>query len=96
MTAPCPTLGFRVALELAPGLATHARDDLSRAWLALLDARGLSASGGGAAERREYVVTSEAAQATESDRDAVRGWLAAREELRAWRVGELEDLREHV
>lgn len=91
MTAPCPALGFVVAIERAPG----GRDELSRAWRELLETRGLCATGGGA-ERREYVVTSEAAQATESDRDAVRAWLASRADVRRWRVGEVEDLREHA
>ena len=89
MSAPCPALGFVVAMESAPAV----RDELARAWQALLDARGLCATGGGA-ERREYVVTSEASQATESDRDAVRDWLASRGEVRRWHVGEIEDLRE--
>ena len=91
MTAPCPALGFVVAIETAP----DARDELSRDWRTLLEARGLCATGGGAA-RREYVVTSEASQATESDRDAVRAWLAARSDVRRWQVGEIEDLRERV
>jgi len=91
MSAPCPALGFVVTMELAPG----AHDALWRAWSELLEARGLCAAGG-VAERRECVVTSEASQATESDRDAVRAWLAARGDVRDWRVGEIEDLRERV
>ena len=94
MTAPCPAYGFRVGMELVSTLTPAARDILRDAWRALVEERGLYCEGGGSAERVEYVVASEASQATDGDRAAVRTWLASRTELRAWRVGELEDVAE--
>ena len=91
-SSPCPTFGYLVVIDTVPGL--HAREvDLPRsAWLQFLDARGLYCGGGAGAERLEYVIASEAAQATEGDREATRAWLDARPELRGWRVDDLEDL----
>lgn len=40
----------------------------------------------------EFAVASEGFQATENDREAARAWLASRPELKAWKVGDLEDL----
>ena len=88
MTTPCPALGFQVVMELADAVAA---ESLRHEWLALLEGRGLACAGHLATGRRELTVTSEAAQATESDRAAVRAWLESRAELRAWRVGEIED-----
>jgi uncharacterized protein YggL (DUF469 family) len=95
MAAPCPVLGFVVRMELAPHLGADPRGErwgvLWDAWIVLLEGRGLSCGGGGG-DVLEYVVTSDAAQATESDRAAVRDWLGARDDLRTWSVGELVDL----
>lgn len=91
MTVPCPTFGFLVAMDLATELDPSGRALLRDAWLALLRSRGLDVRGGGV-ERLAYLVTSEASQATESDRRAIGTWLATRPELRGWQVGDLEDL----
>ena len=96
MTAPCPTFGFLVAMELAPALDATARNALEDAWVAFLENGGLYCSGGAGEERRKYVVLSEASQATEGDRMSIEAWLASRGELRAWRVGPLEDLGQAV
>jgi uncharacterized protein YggL (DUF469 family) len=92
MTAPCPTFGFLVVMEPTadPGSREHA--ELGDAWIDFLESRGLYCGGAAAAARLEYVVASEASQATENDRVATRAWLASRAELRRWEVGELEDL----
>jgi uncharacterized protein YggL (DUF469 family) len=50
--------------------------------------------GGGGLDRRQYVVANEGSQATENDRAVTHAWLASRPELRAWQVGELEDLEQ--
>jgi uncharacterized protein YggL (DUF469 family) len=90
MTAPCPALGFRVTMD-AGALPRERLDALLDAWTDFLAARGLYSAGGGTAPMR-VVVASEASQATENDRVAVRAWLASRPELRSWHVGDLEDL----
>ena len=90
MSAPCPTFGFHVVIEPAAALASPARADLEDAWVALLQSRGLYCASGGS--ELAYVVASEASQATENDRDAVRSWLAARPEVARWKVGDLTDL----
>jgi uncharacterized protein YggL (DUF469 family) len=94
MSAPCPTFGFLVMMELA---ATEAgvMADLRASWLDFLETRGLYCAGGNTNEPRQaelkFVVASEASQATENDREAVQAWLGARHELRAWSIGALED-----
>jgi uncharacterized protein YggL (DUF469 family) len=92
MTAPCPSLGFVVVVEPVAGLGEAERDAFQRAWSALLDERGLLAHSRLGAGRSAIIVTSEASQATENDREAARAWLASRSELRHTAVGDLEDL----
>ena len=92
MTAPCPALGFVVVIEPVAGLGEVERDAFQRAWSALLDERGLLAHSRLGAGRSAIVVTSEASQATENDREAARAWLGSRSELRHASVGDLEDL----
>lgn len=91
MTAPCPTLGFHVTMELLVDPGEHADEALLDAWIDFLEARGLYCGGGGR-QRVELVVASEASQATENDRVAAEAWLASRPELATWHVGDLEDL----
>ena len=92
MTAPCPALGFVVVIEPSAGLGEAERDALRRAWSTLLDARGLQAHGAIASTRSAIAVSSEASQATDNDREAVRAWLSSRRELRHASVGDIEDL----
>ena len=89
MTAPCPTLGFVVSMELAR--AADGWTSLADAWRSFLESRGLYCSGGVRGERLEYAVLSEAWQATEVDRASAQAWLAQRDDVKEWRVGELED-----
>jgi uncharacterized protein YggL (DUF469 family) len=91
MSAPCPTLGFRVTMERASDPGTGGDDALLNAWTDFLERRGLYYGGGGR-RHLELVVASEAFQATENDREAALAWLASRPELKAWHVGDIEDL----
>jgi uncharacterized protein YggL (DUF469 family) len=95
MTAPCPSFGFIVTLEFQPGARDLDRTRFWSAWTRLLEEHGLYCTGGGG-DSTEYVIASEAAQATDLDRRAVQAWLGARPELSMWRVGELIDLGETV
>jgi len=95
MTAPCPALGFVVVIEPVAGLGAAERGAFQRAWSALLDERGLLAHSRLGAGRSAVVVTSEASQTTENDREATRTWLASRSELSHASVGDLEDLSAH-
>src|SRR5687768_14119629 len=92
MTAPCPTFGFLVAMELTPGLDPSTRNGFRYAWSDFLDSRGLYCGGAGGEKRHEYAVLSEASQATEADRVSTEAWLQSRGELCGWYVGVLEDL----
>jgi uncharacterized protein YggL (DUF469 family) len=91
MTGACPRFGYHVEMDIRPDVAPSARDELLDTWSGFLERRGLYCGGGGA-ERLQFVVASEASQATESDRAATRAWLASRREISASRVGDLEDL----
>jgi uncharacterized protein YggL (DUF469 family) len=95
MTAPCPSFGFIVALVFRPDADDLERRRFWRAFTEALEERGLYCTGGGG-DSAEYVVASEAAQATDSDRRAVQAWLGERSELRSCQVGELIDLGETV
>lgn len=95
MTAPCPSFGFVVRIGLRPGLAGPDGARFWDTWVDFLASRGLCCTGGGG-ETHEYVVASDASQATESDREAVRAWLAARPELNDVEVSQLIDLDQAV
>jgi len=93
VSAPCPALGFVVDLEPAPGLAADRLAALRAEWAAFLDGRGLRAREQRLGAQLRYEVESEASQATQNDRAAAQGWLAARSELARCRVGDIHDLR---
>lgn len=92
MAAPCPSYGFVIRVAFRPAL-----DDAPfwGAFIDFLEERGLYCAGGGG-ETPAYVVGSDAAQATDADRAAVRSWLASRPEVAEWSVGELFDLDQAV
>ena len=92
MTAPCPSLGFAVTLDVSPPVGSAGWNDIREAWMEMLESRGLYGRGGGE-QRLEYVVASEASQATNNDREEVRRWLSRRADILAWHVGGLEDLK---
>jgi len=95
MSAPCPTFGFLVVMEIADTMDAGANSELRDSWIRFLETRGLYCARGGTVDdprgKLEYVVVSEASQATDADREAARAWLASRRELRAWHVAMLED-----
>jgi uncharacterized protein YggL (DUF469 family) len=90
MSSSCPLLGFRVTMDLA---SSAARDAVRHGFDAFLAERGLSSRGGGGGARLEFLVSSEASQATELDRSAVSGWLGGRDDVTRWWVGDVHDLR---
>ena len=95
MTGPCPTLGFFVRMDIDPTLGAVARAELRDAWTEMLEQRGLYCGGGGG-DSQEYVIASEASQATDADRSAVRGWLELHPSIAGWQVGPLGDLDQAV
>jgi uncharacterized protein YggL (DUF469 family) len=85
----CPRFGFAVQMEPAPGVtAAH----LSASFLQLLAARGLEDVGAAEPPELEFLVASEAGQATDDDREAILAWLGARGEVGDYGVGPLVDL----
>jgi uncharacterized protein YggL (DUF469 family) len=95
MTAPCPSFGFIVTRAFHVHVTGDGRARFEEAWTEFLEQRGLRSSGRVGASA-DYIISSEAAQATDLDRQAVEAWLATRSELGVWRVGELIDLGEMV
>jgi uncharacterized protein YggL (DUF469 family) len=95
MTAPCPALGFLVAMDVASEVGSDDWNATVDAWIEFLESRGLYCAGGGA-RRLEYTVASEAVQATCNDREAVQWWLSQRTDISGWQIGELEDLNQAV
>lgn len=92
MTAPCPALSFVVSMHFASSLTDDAHVELRKAWVEVLEARGLECVGAGS-EASVYVISSEAAQATEDDRVAIARWLADLPQVAESAVGPLVDLR---
>src|SRR4051812_31414008 len=74
MSAPCPTFGFLVVMELGSSIDASANRELRDSWIGFLETRGLSGTDGGTVDETRatlrFVVTSEASQATETDREA--------------------------
>ena len=90
MSAPCPLFGATVHAEL------HAESDLRsllERFHELLESRGLVCTGG-SGRTWDLVVSSEAGQMTESDRQALVEWLAAERQLASATVTPLGDLRD--
>ena len=95
MSAPCPTLGFRLAFTIAAGIG-EAREAIIRdAFLEALGAYGLvgEATDG---EAFAYTVTGDGTQATESDRERVLAWLDEHPEIAGRRAGPLTDVKERA
>jgi uncharacterized protein YggL (DUF469 family) len=90
MSAACPALGFSVRVTFANAAGADTRRECERAFHAMLDARGLTYRG----DENFVIIQSEASQATETDRIAVRDWCGARREIAAVDVGVLVDLRD--
>jgi uncharacterized protein YggL (DUF469 family) len=93
MSAACPEYGFEVTFHLTPAVTAPARDALWRAFIDALEARGLSAGGGGDRVWR-HVVSRDGGQAVDADREAIRAWAVARAEIATVDVGPLADLNE--
>ncbi len=91
MSAPCPTYGFLVDVRLAPDVTDTTRQELWQAFCDVADARGLVLVGPSVAGW-PVMLQSEASQATDSDRQAIRGWAETRREIVRLEVGQLVDL----
>lgn len=93
MSAPCPVFGFEVVFRIVPGLGEAAARALWDDFIAgPIDGRGLVCGGGPSEGRWSHLVSSDAGQATDADREAVATWAAARPEIVAAEVGPLVDL----
>ena len=91
MSAACPRLGFEIRYQLRAPLSEAARLGLWDDFLEVLDGRGLSCEGGGAAEW-VHVVWRDGSQAEHEDREALVRWAEGREEIERVTVGQLLDL----
>ena len=93
MTEPCPTLGFFVAIDIAPSSSEIELATFRARWLAFLASRGLYAVSA-VADGQRWAIGSEASQATELDCEAARAWLGTQPEVHHAEVGAIEDLNE--
>lgn len=95
MSAPCPTLGFRLAFTIAPDVDASRRAEVRREFLAALAMFGLVGE-----ETRDmalgYTITGDGTQATESDRERVVAWLEEQPEIASHRAGPLTDVSERA
>lgn len=93
MSAPCPVFGFRVELTLTFGLSERTVGELWRDFRrSIVEDRALTCEREAGADRWVMTLRSEASQATDSDREAVRHWGADRREIESLDVGPLVDL----
>lgn len=93
MTAACPHFGFTVDITLAPGISESEAAQLRQQFSATLDASGLTRATSERATWR-YVVSRDAGQATNADREAIAAWAAAHAAIASCRIGDLIDLRD--
>jgi len=93
MTAACPHFGFTVDITLAPGLSEAEAVKLRQQFLSTLDASGMTHATSERAMWR-YVVSRDAGQATNADREAIAAWAAAHAVIASCRIGDLIDLRD--
>lgn len=92
MSAACPVFGFDVTFTPAAGADPAALDALGADFVELLlGPQGLSAEPGRGGRWR-HTITRDGGQATNSDREAVVAWAAARARIAACDVGPLVDL----
>ncbi|MHB1225487.1 MAG: 50S ribosome-binding protein YggL, partial [Gemmatimonadaceae bacterium] len=91
MSPACPIFGFDVTFTPLPGADVAALDALRADFAALLEPEGLSAEPGPGGGWRQ-TVSRDGGQATNSDREAVAAWAAARSRIAACDVGPLVDL----
>jgi uncharacterized protein YggL (DUF469 family) len=94
MSAPCPEFGFDVTLRFTPGLPEDAADAVMTAFVQAVEARGLTAGGGGDATGWSLTVGPGAVQAIDADRDALASWGATRPEIADMKVGPVVDLND--
>lgn len=93
MAAPCPIFGFRVELTLALGLSERTVGELWRDFRrGIVEARGLTCEREVGGDRWRMILRSEASQATDGDREAVREWGAGRRAIESLEIGPLVDL----
>jgi len=95
VSAPCPTLGFRLAFTVADRLDTSRREAVRRAFHETLAAYGLVGEADGGAAFA-YTITGDGTQATDADRERVLAWLDERPEIASRRAGPLTDVGERV
>jgi uncharacterized protein YggL (DUF469 family) len=88
MTAPCPSFGFLVELEIEPDAA----ETLWKSFGALLEERGLEADGGRGYRIWTFRLTGVGAQASDVDRRAIKTWATSQSAVRSVNVGDLFDI----
>ena len=92
MSAACPLLGFSVELDVVRTAGDAAAARVRRSFDELIEGRGLLCETERGGRTWTYVVHSEASQATDADRTAVKEWADAHAEIVAARVGPIVDL----
>ena len=95
MSAPCPTLGFRLAFTIAAHVGEARQAMVRDEFLEMLDACGLVGDiiDG---EASAYIITGDGTQATESDRQRLLAWLDDQPEVAGHLAGPLTDVSERV
>ena len=96
MTAPCPVFGFLVEVEIDQHVAPNESDRLWKAFMGLVQQRGLEADGGRGRRRWTYRLHGESSQASDLDRTAIRDWASAEPRIVSIHIGDLFDVHSTV
>jgi uncharacterized protein YggL (DUF469 family) len=91
VSAPCPSLGFTVAMTFDAAASEAERDTVIDDLIATLEQNGLSAAGRGD-QAMEFVVRRDGSQTTDADRTVVEDWAERWTGRVAADVGALADL----
>lgn len=93
VSGACPELGFRVELALTIGLSERTIGELWRDFRRdVIEARGLTCERHVKGEHWSMVIRSQASQAMDTDRDALREWAGDRGEIASVQVAPIVDL----
>jgi uncharacterized protein YggL (DUF469 family) len=93
MSAACPSFGFNVRIRMRANAEQHEEAQLWQSFMRdVIAVRGLTCGGTRTHDHWSQIIRSEASQATDTDREAVKAWLASRREVDSVEIGPLVDL----
>jgi hypothetical protein len=92
MTFACPHYGFAFAFRARSEAPNDSPDALWAAFIAVVESHGLTAGGGAVGTQWHHIISGEASQATNEDREMLLAWARSRADVVYAVAGPLIDL----